>query len=383
MPADAHKALLMHASSYHDPAILHASRFLAPDPFTYLETNGRRVILASALEAGRARSQSRANVVREMDEFGIQALVREKKSFDDAYAITLDRFLKEYDVREAVVPKTFPLYLAEQLRACGVRLEIAPELEERRRRKDADEIAAIEEAQRATEAAFDAAVELLREADIAPDRTLVLDGRPLTAERAHAAIESTLLELGCVAEDTIAAGGPHAAQPHNVGSGPYRANEAIVMDIYPQSKRTRYYADMTRTVCRGEPPAEIARMYETVLRAQQQGIAMVRPGVTGKEIHERIEDLLYDAGYGTTREGQRRPGVPSFIHGLGHGVGLAIHEEPNVGRSGTKPLEPGDVVTIEPGLYLEGFGGVRIEDMLVVTETGARNLTRAEKRLQL
>jgi Xaa-Pro aminopeptidase len=140
---------------------------------------------------------------------------------------------------------------------------------------------------------------------------------------------------------------------------------------------------MTRTVCRGEPPPEIARMYDVTLRAQEQGIAMVRPGATGKEIHERIEDLYYEAGYGTTRESQRRPGVPSFIHGLGHGVGLAIHEAPTVGRSGVKPLEPGDVITIEPGLYLEGFGGVRLEDMLVVTEGGARNLTRAPKRLRL
>ena len=124
-------------------------------------------------------------------------------------------------------------------------------------------------------------------------------------------------------------------------------------------------------------------MYDITLRAQHEGIAMVRPGVTGKEIHERIEDLYFDAGYGTTREGQRRPGVPSFIHGLGHGVGLAIHEAPSIGRSGVQPLEPGDVITIEPGLYLEGLGGVRIEDMLVVTETGARNLTRAAKVLRL
>ena len=383
MTPDRRKPLLMHADSYHDPAMLHASGFLAPDPFTYLEADGHRVILASALEAGRARTQSRATAVREMDEFGIQGLMRELNSFDDAYAQMLDRFLTAYGVREAAVPRVFPLYLAERLRARGVRLEIAAELEQQRRRKTADEVAAIEETQRATEAAFDAAARLIRDATLAPDRTLVTDGRPLTAERMHAAIELVLLERGCGAEDTIAAGGPHAAQPHNVGSGPYRANEAIVIDIFPQSKRTRYFADMTRTVCRGEPAAEIVRMYETTLRAQEQAIALVRPGVTGKELHERVEDLYYDAGYGTTREGKRRSGVASFIHGLGHGVGLAIHEEPNVGRGGNKPLEPGDVITIEPGLYLEGFGGVRLEDMLVVTETGARNLTRTPKRLRL
>ena len=380
---DAPRPLLIHSNSYDDPAMLHASGFLATDPFTYLETNGHRVILTSALEAGRARKQSRATAIREMDEFGIQALLRETRSWDEAYAAALDRFLAEYGVRDALVPREFPLYLAELLRKRGVKLEVAPKLGEQRRRKTAAEIAAIEETQRATEAGLDEALRMLREADVAGDRSLVLDGKPLTAERVLAEIEVTMLERGCVADDTIAAGGPHAADPHQVGTGPYRANEAIVIDIYPQSRRSRFFADMTRTVCRGEPPDEIVRMYDITLRAQQEGIAMVRPGVTGKEIHERIEDLYFDAGYGTTREGQRRPGVPSFIHGLGHGVGLAIHEAPSIGRSGVQPLEPGDVITIEPGLYLEGLGGVRIEDMLVVTETGARNLTRAAKVLRL
>ena len=383
MPPESRKPLLIHSNSYDDASMLHASGFLATDPFTYLETNGHRVILTSALEAGRARKQSRATAIREMDEFGIQNLIRETKSWDEAYAAALDRFLAEYGVRDALVPREFPLYLAELLRAHGVHLEVAPELAEQRRRKTDDEVAAIEETQRASEAGFDAAVRMLREADIARDGSLVLGGKPLTAERVLAEIEVTMLGRGCVADDTIAAGGPQAADPHQVGNGPYRVNEAIVIDIYPQSRRTRYFADMTRTVCRGEPPEEIVRMYDMTLRAQQEGIAMVRAGVTGREIHERIEDLYFEAGYGTTRDGQRRPGVPSFIHGLGHGVGLAIHEAPAVGRSGVQPLEPGDVITIEPGLYQEGLGGVRLEDMLVVTETGARNLTRAPKVLRL
>ncbi|MBM4420664.1 MAG: M24 family metallopeptidase, partial [Chloroflexi bacterium] len=161
--------------------------------------------------------------------------------------------------------------------------------------------------------------------------------------------------------------------------------ESIVMDIYPRSNRTRYYADMTRTVSKGEPSAEIVRMYEVVKRAQDAGIAALRPGVTGKEVHEMVEDILFAAGYDTLRPGQQHgksDGPPrGFIHGLGHGVGLEIHEEPSVGRSGTKPLVPGDVVTVEPGLYDPAVGGVRLEDMLVITETGARNLTRAPREL--
>ncbi len=377
------KPLLIHADSYRNADLLYASGFLAMDPFSYLERLDERIILTSALEAGRARKESHATAVREIDEYGIQSLLRGGLDADEAIAEVLLRFLREYGVVEADVPKTFPLFLAERLRGAGVTLAIAPQLSVRRRRKSAAELAAIERAQRAAEHAFEVAVRMLREADPAPDGTLLLGAGALTAERVRSAIEVALLEHGCVTDDTIVAPGTQAADPHQTGTGPYRAGEAIVMDIYPQSKETRYFADMSRTVCRGEPPEAIARMYEAVHRAQEEGIRMVRPGVTGREIHERVEDVLYAAGYGTLRDGQRREGAPAFIHGTGHGVGLEIHELPSVGRAGAKPLEVGDVVTIEPGLYESRVGGVRLEDMLVVTETGARNLTRSPKRLRI
>jgi Xaa-Pro aminopeptidase len=157
------------------------------------------------------------------------------------------------------------------------------------------------------------------------------------------------------------------------------------MDIFPQHKTTRYWADMTRTVSKGEPPKEIRKMYEVVMRAQDAGIRALRPGVTGREVHELVEDIIWNAGYDTLRPGQKRD--PSdqtprgFIHGTGHGVGLEIHEAPVISRSGTKPLLPGDVVTIEPGIYDPAIGGVRLEDMLVITADGARNLTQAPREL--
>ncbi len=373
--------LLLHADSYRSAEIYHASGFLAPDPFTYLERDGQRILLASAHEAGRARKESRATAVRELDEFGYQTLLVGGMRPEPAIAEVIGRFLQELGVRVANVPTTFPLFLADALRARGLTIQAAPDIAERRRRKREEEIAAIEAAQRATEDAFAVAVKMLRRATVARDRTLVLDGAPLTAERLRAAVELTLLERGCAGDGTILAPGPQAADPHQEGTGACRAGEAIVMDIFPQHKTTRYFADMSRTVSRGEPPSEIVRMYEAVRAAQEAGIAAVRPGITGREIHELVEDLLYRAGYGTLREGQRREGVASFIHGTGHGVGLEIHEAPSVGRAGTQPLEPGDVITIEPGLYLEGVGGVRLEDMLVVTGAGARNLTTSPKEL--
>jgi Xaa-Pro aminopeptidase len=170
-----------------------------------------------------------------------------------------------------------------------------------------------------------------------------------------------------------------------IGSGPLRAGEAIVMDIFPQSKATRYFADMTRTVAKGEPPEEIAKIYEITKRAQDAGIKALRPGITGREVHALVEDVIWGAGYDTQRPGQQRSkngGAPrGFIHGTGHGVGLEIHEMPSVGPSGIQPLVVGDVVTVEPGIYLPELGGVRLEDMLVITESGSRNLTRAPREL--
>jgi Xaa-Pro aminopeptidase len=170
-----------------------------------------------------------------------------------------------------------------------------------------------------------------------------------------------------------------------IGSGPIRAHEPVVMDIFPQHKETRYYADMTRTVSKGAPPAEIVRMYEVVMRAQEVGIKALRPGITGREVHELVEDVIFAAGYDTLRAGQKHkpddPVTRGFIHGTGHGVGLEIHEAPNIGRSGTSPLAIGDVVTVEPGIYDPDVGGVRLEDMLVITSEGSRNLTRAPRQL--
>ncbi|MSQ37901.1 MAG: M24 family metallopeptidase, partial [Chloroflexi bacterium] len=302
----------------------------------------------------------------------------------------IDRFLSDRGLRAAEVPRAFPLGLADALRAKGIALTIRSGLEDRRRVKRADELAAIEATQHATEEAWGLGVDAIRSATVGADRVLQRGGSPFTAERLRAIIESALLERGCGSpEGTICAPGLQAADPHQEGSGPLRANEAIVMDIYPQSNATRYHADMTRTVSRGEPSAAIVRMYDVVKRAQDAGIAALRPGVTGKEVHELVEDIIFAAGFDTLRPGQQHDGAGDstlswrrgFIHGLGHGVGLQIHEAPSVGRGGTKPLVVGDVVTIEPGVYDPAVGGVRLEDLLVITAEGARNLTRAPRQL--
>ena len=378
-------ALLFYADGYKFPDVYHLTRFLAPDPIIALEQDGEVVIVANSLEEGRARKESRAREVFNIDDFGAKEFSKTATTREELDAKVIDRFLQARGLRRVAVGTYFPLGMAERLRGAGVELVIDRDLSDRRRAKRPDEIEALDAAQRATEDAWAKGVDALKRATVRKDGTLELDGETFTAERLRAVVELRLLELGCVSEGAIIAPGKQAADPHMIGSGPLHAGEAIVMDIFPQNKTTRYWADMTRTVSKGEPPAEIVKMYEITKRAQDAGIKALRPGVTGREVHELVEDIIFDAGYDTLRPGQQRSkngGVPrGFIHGTGHGVGLEIHEMPTVGRSGIKPLAPGDVVTVEPGIYLPELGGVRLEDMLVITETGSHNLTRAPRQL--
>jgi Xaa-Pro aminopeptidase len=377
--------LLFYGDSYRYPDIYHTIRFLAPDPQIVLEDGGEIVMLTNSLEQGRATKQSRATKIHNVDEFGSRELVAGGMKALDATATVIERFLGSRGVKRVTVPPYFPVGLADALRAKGLDLVIADGLEARRRAKRDDEIGALEATQRATEEAWRLGVDAIARAAVRPDGTLGLDGAPLTAERVRAIIESALLERGCLAESTIIAPGTQAADPHMIGSGPIRPNQAVVMDIFPQHKETRYFADMTRTVSKGQPPSEIVKMYEVVMRAQDTGIKALRPGITGREVHELVEDVIFAAGYDTLRAGQKHepndPVTRGFIHGTGHGVGLEIHEAPSVGRGGTSPLAAGDVVTVEPGIYDAAVGGVRLEDMLVITADGSRNLTRAPRQL--
>ncbi len=233
-----------------------------------------------------------------------------------------------------------------------------------------DKVAAITEVQRATEAAMAAVGEYL-ESDQTP-----------TAERAHEIIDEVLAAHGCESpKQHIVAGGTQSAEPHEEGKGPLQPCHPIVIDIYPRSKNTGYFADMTRTVCIGEPSAKLQQMYETVLAAQQLAIAMVAPDVSCIDIQNAVEQHFKRAGYETRGAGTEFPFAEGFVHGVGHGVSKELHDKPRIGRNSKDILQVGDVVTIEPGLYYKNIGGVRIEDLILVTEDGPKNLTRFPKSL--
>jgi len=347
------------------------SGFTAPDPFVTLYT-GETTLLVSALEYGRATRVARADRVERHSAYDHRANVAEYGSPEGKYR-TLAAFLEAHDADSVAVPSDFPVGTADGLRSRGIAVEADPDgvVGSIRARKLDEEIEHVRATQRANEAAMARAEELLASATVA-DGTLHLDGEALTAERVKRAIEIELLEHDCALDETIVACGADAADPHDRGSGPLAADEAIIVDIFPRSKASGYYADMTRTFCVGDPGETIERWYDLTHEAQRAALDAIEAGVPGSDVHDAVCDVYEDAGLPTLRADDAAE--TGFIHTTGHGVGLDIHEHPRLSEEETE-LEAGNVVTVEPGLYDPAVGGVRIEDLVVVTEDGHENLT--------
>jgi Xaa-Pro aminopeptidase len=292
--------------------------------------------------------------------------------------------LRRAGVDRATVPGWFPLAVAEHLRAAGIDLRVDDELfAVRRRHKDAHAIAAIREITVLVEQSMQLIRNRLAACDVAADGSLHDGDGVLTSERLHGAVRVFWSEHGLEGQLPIIAGGAHGADPHDHGSGALFVSSPIICDLFPRSAQTRYHGDMTRTFCVGEPPQELVELHAIVEQALDESIAALGPGVPGRSFDGRVCDLFERAGYPTTRSpaGVDPASIARYIHGLGHGLGLAVHEGPSLGRSGFAELEPGDVVTVEPGLYREGFGGVRLEDVVVITEHGCENLNRLDRSL--
>lgn len=371
-------ATLFIAASESDSNLYYATQFIAPDPFIYLELKGERLLVMSDLEMDRARSQASVDRVLSFSEIERRAKAQQgigKPATIDVVHVVL----QEAGVRELLVPTNFPYGHAARLQELGYRLRSKRDpFYERRVVKTKEEVRHIEHTQRATEEAVAIAHATLREASIR-DGTLWLAGEPLTSERVKKLINVALMERDCIAQHTVVAGGEQACDPHHEGSGPLPAHRSIIFDVFPRSATTRYFADMSRTVLRGNASAELTRLYQAVKDAQEEAISKIRDGADGQKIHEGICARFEKAGYKTGVVNGRMQG---YFHGTGHGVGLDIHEAPRISRTGSI-LQEGHVVTVEPGLYYPGLGAVRIEDMVLVTRDGCRNLTNYPKTFEL
>lgn len=369
--------LLIIAASETDSNLYYATRFLAPDAFVYLRDRGQSIMLMSDLEMDRAKAQAKVDTVLSYttyEERAKAAISERPRTVHVIHELLRERSIKAFDV-----PANFPIEYADLFRGMGYAIEVRPDpLFPERVLKASYEVEAISAAQRAVEEAVAAAMQTLRAADVRKG-LLYVDGEVLTSERIKQIINVKLMERDCVAQHTIVACGLDACDPHNEGSGPLLANQAIIFDVFPRSSGSRYFADMSRTVVKGRATDGMKRLYDTVLDAQEWGAAEVKAGVNGRAIHEGICERFKSKGYETGLKDGRMQG---FFHGTGHGVGIDIHEAPRVSRV-DHLLQAGEVVTIEPGLYYPSIGAARIEDMVLVTADGGVNLTRFPKDLEL
>lgn len=367
-------AILLVSTADEAPNVFYASGFHAPDPVVFLKRGRRRCLVVPPLEVGRARQTTRGVTVRTPRQLPL------KEGEARSLAGWATALLRAEELKKVTVSPGCPVQVVRRLEAAGIRVAVAegvvfPE----RERKTPIEIEKLREAQRAAVAAMRRAMACLRESGVDARGRIVWKGQVLTSERLRFEIDAALLQRQCHAAETIVAGGRQGADPHERGSGPLRGGEPIVLDIFPRHKRTGYWGDITRTVVKGAPRPEVQRMYRAVKEAQAAALSMLRPGVTGDAVHQRVQEVLVAHGFET---GERN-GIPfGFFHGTGHGVGLDIHENPRLAPGGG-PLRIGHVVTVEPGLYDPEFGGMRIEDTVVITRSGCEPLATMAKPLRV
>ncbi|HEX6491687.1 MAG TPA: Xaa-Pro peptidase family protein [Gaiellaceae bacterium] len=366
--------VLIYADTQRSPEMRHEVPVAIPDPFLYLERDGARHVVITPFEVERVQGQDGIQP-HPYEQFGWDELVASGLTMEEVELETYVRACRELGLANALVPPTFPLELADRLRQDGI--ELHPDRDffvERRRVKTAPEIEGIRRAQRGADAAMAAAAELFRRAEPGNGAALV-DGKPLTSEWVKLAIQQVLSEHDLIADEFIVSHGPQSAVGHEMGFGEIKPNEPIVIDLWPRDRLSSCYADMTRTFVVGQASEELRDFQRLVRQALQIALEAIRPGVEGRAVYTLVCELFHEHGYPT---GLHKPKgqvlEDGFFHGLGHGVGLEVHEQPWLSRyPGT--LVEGDVITLEPGLYRSGYGGCRLEDLVLVTGEGAELLT--------
>lgn len=371
--------LLIVADSERDANMLYAVRMFVPDPFIYLKLNGACYIVLSDLEIDRARKSAPHCTALSLTEY--QEKLKKAGTKRPALAHVIRALLKEHSARKVSVPPNFPHGVARQLRDLKVKVKVCKEnCFPARELKTPEEVKKISAALIMAEVGLAEAMQALKRSKIAKNGRLIHNNVPLTAERLRAIIDTAIIQAGGLAIRTIVSCGEQACDPHEHGYGPLKANVPIILDVFPRSQKTGYYGDITRTVVKGRAAERVQKMYHVVAQAQEIAFKQLNDGVAGREIHKSVSHFFKTQGFKTGKHNGRMEG---FFHGTGHGVGLDIHESPRIGKNSQDTLRAGHVVTVEPGLYYPGIGGVRLEDMAFLTRKAPKNLTKFEKVLEL
>jgi Xaa-Pro aminopeptidase len=364
--------ILLYSDTARSADALYFGGVEVPDPFVALSVRGRKFAVVSALEFGRVKRASDFDAVLSLE----SCLEKARRAWPGRRpgpALVVALLARDLKAGAFTVPDDFPAGLYRELRELGLRIEIASgALFPQREIKSPPEAAAIREGNRCSAAGIAAAERLLRACRVRAGR-LIHGGKALTSERVKVAVETACIEAGSVSTSTIVAGGDQACDPHNRGSGPLRAHELIIVDVFPRVAATGFNGDMTRTFLRGRASDAQKAIVAAVRAAQLRALATIRTGVNGTEVHRRVAETFVARGFETRRTPR---GSVGFFHGTGHGLGLEVHEPPRMNATVDYPLKKGSVVTVEPGLYYPGVGACRIEDVVQVTDAAPRMLSR-------
>jgi Xaa-Pro aminopeptidase len=372
------QALLLVSASEGDSNMLYAAGFFVPDPFIYFEHEKKKHVVMSDLEIDRAKKQARADRVLSLSLY--QRKLRKMGKASPAMIDILDVLFRERGIRSLIVPASFSALLADQMRAKGYSVQIKRDpFFAQRETKSHAEVSHIAESLRVARLGLEAGVRALRRTVIKRDGYLYLNGARLTSETLKTIVNTTIMAQGWLPSHTIISSGNQCVDPHHEGAGPIKAHTSIIFDIFPRSQKNGYFGDLSRTVVRGRASDKLKEIYAAVQAGQQIGFDLIRDGVNGKDVHQKILDLFTARGFPTGRINGRMQG---FFHGTGHGLGLDIHEPPRIAPV-EATLRAGHVVTVEPGLYYLGVGGVRLEDVVLVTAKGNRNLTHCPQFLEI
>jgi Xaa-Pro aminopeptidase len=366
--------ILMFADTVRSPDLRYRIPHTVADPFLYIEHAGTAHVVCRSLEVERMRGVPGLEPHAD-EEFGLDQLqAAGVPNLQVPRQIALN-VCQHLGIKTATVPPDFPLAMGDFLRANGVELTVDDDsFVSRRRVKTPTQLEGMRRAQRGAEAAVDAITALLSRATVSGDAVL-LNGEALTSEMLKAAARQAFAESGVSADEFIVAHGFQTCVGHHMGSGPIGAGEPITVDLWPRDEETGCFTDMTRTYVVGEPPEELLTYHRLSREALDRSIAVIAPGANVRDVHGAACDVFEAAGYPTQRT--KKPGevlLDGFFHSLGHGVGLEVHEAPGLSQNGAVLVE-GDVVAVEPGCYRQGFGGARLEDLVLVTATGAEVIT--------
>ncbi|MBT3355672.1 MAG: aminopeptidase P family protein [Candidatus Scalindua sp.] len=372
------KTLLIIADSERDSNMYYATGFPAPDPFVFIRKGNEKIMITSDLELDRAKSESKADKVLSISKY--ERVIRKSGGNSFCLIEIVAAALREMNITKLQVPANFSVEYADFLRKNGFRLEVKREpLFDSREIKNEEEIEHIVKTLRNTEYALEKAVDCIRKSKVRDGFLFSARNIQITSESIRQMINVELMKRGCTAKHTIVSCGEHSCVPHNTGSGPIKANESIIFDVFPKDEETGYYADISRTVVKGKASRSLKKMYKAVASAQDLVFKSAGNDTRGDVIHRKVMKHLTSLGFKT---GKVKGKMQGFFHGTGHGVGLDVHEPPRISKSKCT-LKTGHIVTVEPGLYYPGVGGVRLEDMILITDDGCTNLTKSPKVLEV